>query len=78
MMKLRMMRWTGNVERKGRRGTFIYAISMKTGMKETTRKKRRTWLNNIELNLREIGWGGIDWIDLHQDRTSGGFSRRKY
>jgi hypothetical protein len=23
---------------------------------------------NIKMNLREMGWGGIDWIDLAQDR----------
>jgi hypothetical protein len=24
----------------------------------------RSWVNNINVDLREIGWGGIDWIDL--------------
>ena len=24
----------------------------------------------IKINLREVGWGGIDWIDLVQDRDS--------
>jgi hypothetical protein len=26
------------------------------------------WVNNTEMDLREIGWGGMDWIDLAQDR----------
>jgi hypothetical protein len=26
------------------------------------------WVNNIKMDLREIGWGGMDWIDLTQDR----------
>jgi hypothetical protein len=26
------------------------------------------WDDNVKMNLREIGWGGIDWIDLAQDR----------
>jgi hypothetical protein len=27
------------------------------------------WVENgIKMNLREIGWGGMDWIDLAQDR----------
>jgi hypothetical protein len=26
------------------------------------------WLDNIKTDLREIGWGGMDWIDLAQDR----------
>jgi hypothetical protein len=28
----------------------------------------RRWEDNIRMNLREIGWGGMDWIDLAQDR----------
>jgi hypothetical protein len=26
------------------------------------------WEDNIGMDLREIGWGGMDWIDLAQDR----------
>jgi hypothetical protein len=26
------------------------------------------WVNNIKMDLREIGWSGVDWIDLVQDR----------
>jgi hypothetical protein len=29
---------------------------------------RHRWVDNIKMNLREIGWGGMDWIDLAQDR----------
>jgi hypothetical protein len=25
------------------------------------------WEDNIKMDLREIGWGGVDWIDLAQD-----------
>jgi hypothetical protein len=32
------------------------------------RKLRRRWEDNIRMDLREIGWGGMDWIDLAQDR----------
>jgi hypothetical protein len=28
---------------------------------------RRSWEDNIKMDLREIGWGGMDWIDLAQD-----------
>jgi hypothetical protein len=31
-------------------------------------KPRRRWENNIKMNLREIGWGGLDWIDLAQGK----------
>jgi hypothetical protein len=29
---------------------------------------RRRWVDNIKIDLREIGWDGGDWIDLAQDR----------
>jgi hypothetical protein len=29
---------------------------------------RRRWVDNIKMDLREIGWGGMDWIDLAHDR----------
>jgi hypothetical protein len=31
-------------------------------------RQRLRWVNNIKMNLREIGWGGKDWIDLAQNR----------
>jgi hypothetical protein len=31
-------------------------------------RSRRRWENNIRMVLREIGWGGMDWIYLVQDR----------
>ena len=29
---------------------------------------RRRWEDNIKMDLREVGWGGMDWISLAQDR----------
>jgi hypothetical protein len=31
-------------------------------------RPRRRWEDNIKVDLREIGWGGMDWIELAQDR----------
>jgi hypothetical protein len=31
-------------------------------------RPRRRWVDNIKMNFREIGWGGMDCIDLAQDR----------
>jgi hypothetical protein len=31
-------------------------------------RPRRWWMDNIKRDLREIGWGGMDWTDLAQDR----------
>jgi hypothetical protein len=30
-------------------------------------RPRSRWEDNIRMDLREIGWGGIDWINLVQD-----------
>jgi hypothetical protein len=31
-------------------------------------RQRRRWVDNIKIDLREIRWAGMDWIDLSQDR----------
>jgi hypothetical protein len=31
-------------------------------------RRRRRWEDNIKIDLREIGWDVMDWIDLAQDR----------
>jgi hypothetical protein len=31
-------------------------------------RPRRRWVDNIKMELLEIGWGGVDWIGLAQDR----------
>jgi hypothetical protein len=41
----------------------------KARMKEATGKTKRRWVDNIKIDLREIGWDGMDWIDLAQDRN---------
>ena len=31
-------------------------------------RPRRRWENDIEIDLQEVGGGGMDWIELAQDR----------
>jgi hypothetical protein len=31
-------------------------------------RPRRRWMDNVKMDLREMGWGGMEWIDLAQDR----------
>jgi hypothetical protein len=31
-------------------------------------RPRRRWVNNIKIYLREIGWDGMDWINVDQDK----------
>jgi hypothetical protein len=37
--------------------------------KGSLERPRCRWEDNIKMNLREIGWGGMDWIDLAEDRN---------
>jgi hypothetical protein len=30
-------------------------------------RPRRRWVDNIKMDLREIGWDGVDWIDMTED-----------
>jgi hypothetical protein len=41
---------------------------LEAGRKDTIGRPRRKWVDNIKMYLREIGWDGIDWIDVAQDR----------
>jgi hypothetical protein len=31
-------------------------------------RPRRRWVDNIKMDLTELGWGGMDWIDLTKDK----------
>jgi hypothetical protein len=31
---------------------------------------RRKWKDNIKMDLQEVGWEGMDWVDLAQDRDT--------
>jgi hypothetical protein len=50
-----------------KRNTYRILMGKPEGMKPLGRPRRR-WENNIRMDLREIDWGGMDWIDLAQDR----------
>jgi hypothetical protein len=47
---------------------FIRGFGGKTRRNETIRSPRRGWEDNIKMDLREVGWGGVGWINLVQDR----------
>jgi hypothetical protein len=36
--------------------------------KRPLERPRRRWVDNIKMDLKEIRWGGMDWINLSQDR----------
>jgi hypothetical protein len=58
MINIRKIRWA-------RRGMHIgYWLE---SQKETTRKTTHRWGDNMNVRLRETGYGSIDRIDVHQD-----------
>jgi hypothetical protein len=65
MIKSRRMRWAGNVARKGgKRNAYRILVGNPEGKRPLGRPKRR-WVDNIKMDLREIGWdGGMVWIGL--------------
>jgi hypothetical protein len=52
-------------------GEKINACRILVGTQEEKRKMgrpRRRWVVNIKMDLRDIGWDGVDWIYMAQDR----------
>jgi hypothetical protein len=40
----------------------------KPEVRRTLGRPRSRWVDNVRMDLGEIGWGGVDWIGLAQDR----------
>jgi hypothetical protein len=68
VIKLGRMRWTGHVDCMGEgRGEYRYLVGKPEGKRPLERTRRR-WEDNNKMDLREVGCGGMDWIELAQDR----------
>jgi hypothetical protein len=50
-----------------KRNTYRTWVGKPEGKRPLGRPSRR-WVDNIKMDLREIGWDGEDWINLAQDR----------
>jgi hypothetical protein len=59
IIKSRRMRWEGNAYR--------LLVGKPEGKRPLGRPTRR-WVDNIRMDLVEVGWGDVDWIGLAQDR----------
>jgi hypothetical protein len=71
MIKSNRMRLAEHVARVGaKRNAYGLLVGTPDGKKPLERQRRR-WVDNIKMDLRGLGWGGMDWIDLAQDRASG-------
>jgi hypothetical protein len=64
IIKSRRMRWAGHEARMGEKRN---AYRLLVGKSPLGRPGCR-WVDNIKMDLLEIGWGAVDWIGLAQDR----------
>jgi hypothetical protein len=68
IIKSRRMRWAGHVARMGaKRNVYRLLVGKPEGMRPLGRPRHR-WMDNIKMNLLEIGLNVVDWIGLAQDR----------
>jgi hypothetical protein len=50
------------------RNLYRILVGKPEGKRPLVKPKRR-WVDNIKIDHREIGWDGMDWIDLAQNRN---------
>ena len=68
VIKSRRLRWAGHIARMGERRDVCRVLVGKPERKRPLGSPRRKWEDNIKIDLQEVGCGGMDWIDLAQDR----------
>ena len=68
VIKSRRMRWVGHVGRMGEdRGVYRVLVGKPEGRRPLGRPRLR-WVDNIRMDLQEVGCGYMDWIGLAHDR----------
>ena len=68
VIKSRRMRWAGHVERMGEERVVYRVLVRKPEGKRPLGRSRSRWVDNIRVDLQEVGCGYVDWIGLAQDR----------
>jgi hypothetical protein len=67
-IKSRRLRWAGHVARMGEERKLYRVWVGKPEGKRPLGRQRRRWEDGITMDLRKIGWGSVEWIQLAQDR----------
>jgi hypothetical protein len=70
MIKSSRMRWAGHVAQVREKRNAYRILTWKPEGKRPLRRPRRRWVDSIKMDLREIRWDGMDWINLAQDRDN--------
>ena len=69
VIKSRRMRWAGHSACMGEeRGVYRVLVGKPEG-KRPLGKPRRKWVDNIRMDLQEVGCGYMEWIGLAQDKN---------
>jgi hypothetical protein len=68
IIRARRMRWAGHVPRMGEKKNAYKLLAGKPKGRRPLGRPKRRWLDNIRMDLVEVGWGDLDWIGLAQDR----------
>jgi len=68
VIKLRRMRWAGHVVRMGEERRVYRVLVGKPEGRRPLGSPRHRWVDNIRMDLQEVGCGYMDWIGLAQDR----------
>jgi hypothetical protein len=61
-IKSRRVMWVGHVTRKGEGRNMYRVLVGKPEGKRPLERPRRRWEDEIKMDLREIGWGAVEWI----------------
>ena len=62
------MKWAGHVAGMGKRGSVYRVMVGKPEGNRHLGRPRRRWEDNIKMDLQDVGCGGVDWIELAQDK----------
>jgi hypothetical protein len=69
IIKSRRMRWAGHVAgMREKRGVYRILVGRPEGKRPVGRHRHR-WEDNIKMNLEDVGCGGMDWIEVAEDRN---------
>jgi hypothetical protein len=67
--KSRRIRWARHVARmKEKKNSYMLLVGKPEGKRPLGRPRCR-WVDNIRMDLGEVGWGDVDWIGLAHDRN---------
>ena len=66
----RRMRWAGHVARIGEERVVYRVLLGKPEGRRPLKRPRHRWVDNIRMDLQEVGCGYMDWIGLAQDTDS--------